>query len=211
MCADVTMLALFVWHEAMRSVCVSTVCICVYSGVWRRERLGTNTGVCVCVCTILHKYRWYCVHLYILHSCWSVGLCIHGCVTQGWGGVYGARVRVQSSLCSTGMMTNWCIRCAQCVYCSICEHLFACAIWGEHSLMNVSTGDPLLVHADMAVLVNTPYNITPVQYIPAARVNSNYFRGCIPDIHLVFLCLLKKIIVNIINLSCSCSFKVIIL
>lgn len=77
--------------------------------------------------------------------------------------------------------------------------------------MNVTTCDPLFVDADVVVLVNTQHNITPVQYIPAAYVNSNYFRGCIPNIYLVFLCLLKKIIVNIINLSCSCSFKVIIL
>lgn len=46
--------------------------------------------------------------------------------------------------------------------------------------------------------------------MPAAYVNSNYFSGCIPNIYLVFLCLLKKIIVNIITLPCPCSFNVII-
>lgn len=89
------------------SVLFVFVCIPVCGGgnVW----VQTQECVCVYVCAvgavwrpILHKYRWYCVHLYILHSCWSVGLCIHGCVTQGWGGVYGARVRVQSSLFAVG-------------------------------------------------------------------------------------------------------------
>lgn len=46
--------------------------------------------------------------------------------------------------------------------------------------------------------------------MPAAYGNFNYFSGCIPNIYLVLLCLLEKVIVNIITLSCSCSFNVII-
>lgn len=39
---------------------------------------------------------------------------------------------------------------AQCMYCRTCEHLPVCGS-GESSLMNVSMGDPLFVHADVVV------------------------------------------------------------
>lgn len=41
------------------------------------------------------------------------------------------------------------------VYTAIFVNICLYEIWGEHSLMNVSTYDPLFVYADVVVLMNT--------------------------------------------------------